>query len=143
RNGSAVDETWTGYVAHTRHSRPCESVNTRIVTPRYMCKSGSGAQECDSGHTSATAGPALAGQLGCTATQLLGGCTDRSAARDHRWDGTMEEHEELDRPRRSTISAAGSRRAAMRVVQDGDSMMLVYEFDTGMLAEGPPTLVFE
>ena len=55
----------------------------------------------------------------------------------------MEEHEELDRPRRSTISAAGSRRAAMRVVQDGDSMMLVYEFETGMLAEGPPTLVFE
>ncbi len=55
----------------------------------------------------------------------------------------MDAFEGAARPRPSALPAAGSRRAAMRVVQDGDSVMLVYEFETGMLAEGPPTLVFE
>jgi len=55
----------------------------------------------------------------------------------------MDSFEGAAKPRPSTVSQAGSRRAAMRVVQDGDSVMLVYEFETGMLAEGPPTLVFE
>ena len=47
------------------------------------------------------------------------------------------------RSRPATATTAGARRAAMRVVQDADSVMLVYEFETGVLADRPPTLVFE
>lgn len=46
-------------------------------------------------------------------------------------------------PGRATNASAGSRRTAMRVVQDGDTVMLVYEVELGLMAEQPPALVFE
>jgi hypothetical protein len=54
----------------------------------------------------------------------------------------MNSFEGPAKPRPSTSASAGARRAAMRVVQDHDTIILVYEFETGLMAE-TPTLVFE
>jgi hypothetical protein len=69
-------------------------------------------------------------------------CRSRSLECDHEEGWTMQQQEGAagSRPQAQTL---GARRAAMRVVQDADTIVLVYEFEPAMLSGDAPTLVFE